>query len=47
MFLHLGSRVGGGMMEEWSAPEAPADQNAAGDIWQCSFIMTIGTPFSM
>ena len=33
------------MMEEWSAPEAPADQNAAGDIWRVLIHNDDKTPF--
>ncbi len=33
------------MMEEWSAPEAPADQNAAGDIWRVLIHNDDRTPF--
>ena len=32
-------------MEEWSAPEAPADQNAAGDIWRVLIHNDDRTPF--
>ena len=33
------------MMEEWSAPEAPADQNATGDIWRVLIHNDDRTPF--